>query len=162
MSMIEGLDPGDHAGTVTTKGWRRTNGVIEIRYDLSADDGGKLHLLFNWTYKRKLFGVKRVFTIIIMPRLGEGWNYKFAAFRFIAGATVINFSGQINDSEHGSATYNLSKEVVDMMDEFFAMQDDFVFELHGPDGIQLGLPLANDTTAYLDLTAGVRRALGLT
>jgi hypothetical protein len=152
------IPPGNHTGTVTATGWRRENHTVESRFTYATDEG-KLNVLFNWKHKRQFFQRKRLFTIIVIPGFGPGWNNKWGVFRFVAGATQIKFSCQVMDDHNGSATYGLKPEFIDMMDDFFAHQTDFVFEVHGPDGLVFALPMTNAPARYVELSDAIKRSL---
>ena len=150
---------GEHSGSVTATGWRRDNHDLVANFTYATQGGGQMRVSFNWRYKRQFFQKKRVFNTIILPTLGPGWNDRWGVFRFDAGPTQIKFTSQMISDANGTGTFGLKTDDVAMMHDFFAHQTSFLFEMHGPEGLQMALPMTNDPTTYVALTEAVERSL---
>lgn len=156
------IPPGRHAGSVTATGWRRENYTLTSRYSFTTDDeaDGALHVFFIASYKRKLFRVTRTLTIGVMPGFGANFDDTYLAYLLKGERSLVKFTARICETPHGSSTYEISKESQNLIDEFFASQTGFQFEVHGPDGALLELPMINAPMAYAEMSAAIKTSIG--
>jgi len=117
---------------------------------------GVLHVFFIADYKKKLFRTKRTLTIGVMPGFGTGYDDKYLVYLLKADRSLVKFTARICETPHGSSTYEISKESQNLLDEFFANQTDFQFEVHGPEGAILELPMTNAPKPYAEMTAAIK------
>lgn len=152
--------PGQHSGTVRATGWRRDNRDINGSFTFATPDGFEVRIIFSWKHQRKFLQHKRIFTTIILPSLGAGWDRSWALLRFVAGPTQIKFPAQMMNDANWTATCGLDDDVTAMMHDFFACETAYVFELHGAEGLVMAMPMTNDPEAYLVLSNAVERSSG--
>jgi hypothetical protein len=156
------IPPGRHAGSVTATGWRRENYILTSRYSFTTDDeaDGALHVFFIASYKKNLFRTKRTLTIGVMPGFGAGYDDKYLVYLLKADRSLVKFTARICETPHGSSTYGISHDAQNLLDEFFATQTNFQFEVHGPEGAIFELPMINAPQPYAEMTAAIKASTG--
>lgn len=127
-------------------GWRRDEDKVNSLHTFALTDGRVLNLAINMIIKRRLFrGIVKTPVFAFLPGIPSAREGVSLICEF-QGNTNLNFTATANIEPAGTGLYNIEPQFSEILHSFFSTGDDFLFNVHGPEGHLITLPVKSDAS----------------